>query len=167
MASWETMLHKLVQFGDQLPEDLRGEFHADPPSTRPWPRSLPTCPALTAFYSLCNGGLLGEFAVSGREDLDDLREWAGDDEYEAGRYLVFGDTMFGHPLVWDSVDDCLGYHDQDGADGLVMTNETRSGFAGLTMDQFLSGLFSGAVKPLLPETAESWAGVLEALNHIA
>jgi hypothetical protein len=102
--------------------------------------------------------------------VKDLQDWSGDDEYEAGRYLIFGTIEIGQPLVWDSVEDRVGYHDQDGADGLVMSDETGLELMGLDLGEFLEGLFS---RPPVgrgdrdDEVSKSWVESLDALDRLS
>lgn len=166
MSDWKAMVQKLVQFGDQLPEEQQMIFHGEPPAQRPWPKGVPARPALREFYALCDGASLGTFTIRGLGELEDLRKWSGDKEYKAGRYVIFGDTEFGSPLVWDSVENVVGYHDQDGADGLVMSEETGSDLMGLSLEAFLERLFA---KPadVRDETAKLWAETLDRLDRFA
>ena len=94
-----------------------------------------------------------------------MREWSGDDAYEPGRYLIFGDIEFGHPLVWDGVEDRVGYHDQDGADGLVMSDETGLEMMGLKLSAFLESLFARPADTR-DEIPKLWAETLDRLDRL-
>lgn len=166
MSDWKAVLQKLVQFRDRLPEELRDGFHAAPPAQGPWPIGLPPSAALREFYSLCDGGSIGAFTISGRGELEDLSEWSGDEKYDAGQYWIIGDTQFGLPLVWDSREDRIGYHDHDGADGLVMSDETGAEMMGLSLDAFLAHLFSRPVNPR-DDVLKLWAEALNTLDRFA
>src|SRR5262249_38733926 len=164
VARWQSTVQKLVRVGQQLPEPLNEAFTARPPSAGRWPKGRPSCPALQEFYSLCDGGTFGRYTFGRRRDLQDLHEGAGD--AEAGRYLAFGDTEFGHQLVWDSAQDRVGYYDSDGADGLVLSGETGAELMGLPMDEFLSGLFSPPRREW-GEVEKMWRLALAALEQLA
>lgn len=161
MADWRSSVRKLVEACDRLPARLRDAMVIEPPVAGPWPAGLPSCPALVDFYELCGGGYFGHYGLCARSELEDLGARSGG-EYESGRYLIVGDTEFGHPLVWDSREDRVGYCDEDGADGPVMSNETGMDLGGLSMEAFLSGLFT------LPARGkrDEWVETLEALAKL-
>ena len=166
MSDWKTVVAKLVRFGDRLPEENQMLFHGEPPVQRPWPKGIAASLVLREFYSLADGASVGDFTLRGLGELDDLRKWSGDKEYKAGRYVLFGDTEFGCPLVWDSVENVVGYHDQDGADGLVMSDETGSELMGLSLEAFFERLFAKRADDR-DETAKLWAETLDLLDRFA
>ena len=160
MATWQTKLKKLVQIFDQLPPKISDAFLLEPSAGKTWPKRLPACPALLEFYAICDGGVFGYYTLHG---LDDIKMF-DEDEAEAGRYLAFGDTAFGHTLVWDSREDKVGYYDLDGADGFVFSSETGAKEMGLTMDGFLSGVFTPPTRPNQRDPMETmWIQILERL----
>jgi hypothetical protein len=164
MSTWQARLRTLVRIVDQLPEPLNEAFSAQPPAGRPWPHRLPTCPALQDFYTLCDGGTFSHFSL---HPLRDVQEFEEDDTVEPGRYVVIGDTEFGHSLVWDSTDDRVGYYDSDGADGFVISEETGAELMGRTAADFLAGLFSPPRRTRGDEVQKMWAQVLEELDRTA
>ncbi len=164
MQDWKSILKKLVRFGSQLPEELQMCFHAIPPAQCPLPKEIPASPVLQELYWLCDGASIGHFSICGRSELKDLSEGSFDDEYEAGRYLVFGDTEYGHPLVWDSTEDRVGYHDQDGVGGLVMSAETGAKMMGLSLEAFLEFIFARPARTR-DEASRLWARTLDELDR--
>jgi hypothetical protein len=95
-----------------------------------------------------------------------LHEFQEDDEVEAGRYVVIGDTEFGHSLVWNSTEDQVGYYDFDGADGFVMSEETGAELMGRTMAGFLAGLFSPPRRTQGDPVQQKWGQVLAELERV-
>ena len=160
MATWQTKLRKLVEIFDQLPPKISDAFLVEPTAGKQWPQQLPFCPALLEFYAICDGGVFSYYTLHGLDDLQMFDE----DEAEAGRYLAIGDTTFGHTLVWDSREDKVGYYDFDGADGFVFSSETGAREMGLTMDGFLSGVFTLPTHPNRRDPVETmWIQILDRL----
>jgi hypothetical protein len=167
MAAWQSQLQRLVRVAERLPEPLNEAFSARPPSGGNWPPSLPSCPALQEFYALCDGGTFSHYSLHRLAELQDFREDRGDDEIEPGRYVVIGDTEFGHPLIWDSTQDRVGYYDVDGADGFVMSEETGAELMGRAMSDFLAGLFSPPRRTRGDQVQQMWGQALAELGRIA
>ena len=163
MATWQSQIQKLVRVAEQLPEPLNEAFSARPSSGGSWPPSLPPCPALQEFYALCDGGTFSHYSL---HPLAELHEFQEDDEAEPGRYLAIGDTEFGYSLVWDSVEDRVGYYDFDGADGFVWSEETGAELMGRRMVDFLAGLFSPPRRTRGDEVQQMWAKVLAELDRV-
>lgn len=160
MATWQTKLRKLVEVFDQLPSEISDSFLIEPTARKKWPPQLPCCPALLEFYSICDGGVFSYYTLHGLDDLQMFDEG----EAEAGRYLAIGDTTFGHTLVWDSREDMVGYYDFDGADGFVFSSETGAKEMGLTMDGFLSEVFTPPSQVNQRDfLGKSWIQVLDRL----
>jgi hypothetical protein len=158
MATWQTKLRKLVEIFDQLPPKISDAFLVDPTAGKQWPQQLPCCPALLEFYAICDGGVFSYYTLHGMDDIQMF------DEDEAGRYLAIGDTIFGHTLVWDSREDKVGYYDLDGADGFVFSSETGAKEMGLTMDGFLSEVFTLPIRPNRRDPVETqWIQILDRL----
>jgi hypothetical protein len=166
MATWQSQLQKLVRVGEQLPEPLNLAFSAERPSGRGWPSRLPSCPALQEFYALCNGGTFNHYSLGRLADLQHLRGHGGQDGIEPGRYVIIGDTEFGHPLVWDSIEDRVGYYDPDGADGLVLSEETGAEGMGRSMADFLAGLFAPPRRTRGDQVQQLWGQALAELERI-
>jgi hypothetical protein len=160
MPSWQAKLSKLVELFDQLPPTLTDAFLLEPSAGKQWPQRLPSCPALLDFYAICDGGVFAYYTLHG---LDDLHMFA-ETEVEPGRYLAFGDTTFGHTIVWDSRDDRVGYFDLDGADGFVFSSETGAKEMGLTLDGFLREVFTPPTHPNRLDSVETmWCQILDRL----
>jgi hypothetical protein len=161
MGTWQSQLQKLVRISEQLPEPLNEAFLVEPPSGGHWPAHLPACPALQEFYGICDGGTFSHYTLASQADL----EFFSDDDVETGRYIVIGDTEFGHSLVWDSAQDKVGYYDLDGADGFVMSEETGAELMGRTMSDFLTGLFSPPRRTRGDPMQQMWAKTLAELER--
>lgn len=160
MPTWQPKLRKLVEIFDQLPPKISDAFLIAPTAGKQWVQPLPVCPTLIEFYSICDGGVFSYYTLHGLDDLQMFEE----EEVEAGRYLAIGDTTFGHTLVWDSQMDKVGYYDLDGADGFVFSSETGAKEMGLTMDGFLSEIFTPPIHPNRRDPVETfWIQILDRL----
>ena len=116
MTSWEPHLRALVAAAhtDLFPLLV---YKADPPSATPWPEELPTSNEIRLFYSICNGGYIGDFVwFSVDQLLSETLEVieAGTAFYEDGsdalypnRHLVLGRHAGGAPLIWDAETDLM------------------------------------------------------------
>ena len=164
MTTWRDRLRKLVRVAGRLPAPFGESFSVRPPSGRRWPARVAPCPALQEFYALCDGGTFSHYSL---DRLAMLQTFQGDDAAEPGQYVGFGNTGFGHPLVWDGAADRVGYHDLDGADGFVWSEETGAELMGRTMADFLAGLFSPPRHTRGDPTQQMWAQVLADLERLA
>jgi hypothetical protein len=164
MATWQSQIQKLVRVAELLPEPLNEAFLVQPSSGGSLPAGLPSCPALQEFYALCDGGTFSHYSL---HPVAEVQEFSEDDEAEPGRYVVIGDTEFGHSLVWDSDEDRVGYYDFDGADGFVMSEETGAELMGRTMADFLAGLFAPPRSTRGDQVQQMWAKVLTELDRVA
>jgi hypothetical protein len=167
MATWQFQLQKLVRICEQLDDPLNEAFSAEPPSGKPWPSHLPSCPALQEFYGICNGGAFSHYSLASQAELEFFSEFVNEDEAEPNRYIVIGDTEFGHSLVWDSTQDQVGYYDLDGADGFVMSEEIGADLMGRTMSDFLTGLFSPPRRTRGDKVQQMWTKTLAELDRNA
>jgi hypothetical protein len=107
MADWRARLAALVRFGNDLPEPMNG-FRGRPPTGRPWPRGLPSRPALVEFYNLCDGGqfFFWDFLPLRRVKAEAaaFRGWPdrpGDPAADM-RYLLLAYDPDSFALLWDS-----------------------------------------------------------------
>jgi len=139
MNDWRTRLAKLVRVAErveELPEPL-AYFHASPASEGAWPGGLPPNPALRDFYPICDGGRIGSFEILPLAEVHPLIDDAPEaGTVDPGRCHVFGDVEIGFPLVWDGVNDCVGYYDRD-SDEFQILSEQKPGM-GPTLEGFFA-----------------------------
>jgi hypothetical protein len=163
----------LVQFGASLPEPLRDLFEARPPSGKPWPAGLPSCPALAEFYALCDGGRFYPYEVlplrNIAKETASLRDWVGDDaddEAPAGPWLVLGRhaEVDSHVLVWDVAADRVGLYSAD--NGWIFDEEGGWSFAGGSPAALWEGLFFPPAKSR-DEMERLWHQALGRLDGLA
>lgn len=136
-------------------------YRVNPPQPFNWPPELPVSETLTIFFSICDGGYIGDFqwfrlnelAFETTHWLERLAGYSQDRSSPLirGQHVVPGTDPAGAPLMWDSQTD------------LVATFWFKGGgwepIGGL--DSFLQELFS----PTNPE--DHWFQALAQLHLIA
>ena len=160
MADWRSRLAALVRVGKDLPEPMNW-FRARPPTRRGWPKSLPACPALAEFYTLCDGGTFFWYDFFPlrrvKAEAAAFRGWPDrpGDPSEQLRHLLLGYDPDSFALIWDSAKDELVLFKADAQD-------TYPG--GVTFAAFVEELFGPKLAP--GELENLWEATLRYLDGL-
>ncbi len=114
MRDWRSTLSALATIRRAAAPFPLSVFEARPPTSAPWPQTLPACPEAEAFYRICDGGYLGQFNIPRLSELGAenqrwaslLRDWGPEGSVlDPTRHLVIATDSGGCPVVLDILTD--------------------------------------------------------------
>ena len=141
-SDWRNDLRALVAARDTALFPLL-VYKAHPPSSDAWPPALPVSDSISQFYSVCDGGYIGELNWCSLNHIESqTHNWIdglkgyyqdGRDVLVAGRHVVFAIDSGGAPLIWDSETDLMATFWFKGGDWEPTQHN---------LDEFLNALFA-------------------------